>query len=81
MEIPPEGISWGGPEVTFDQLPEQIRKHYSGGFERPLWRVNLEETKAILRFDTKPGEAGFGRVDCWMKTKDGWVLVVSGMAC
>jgi hypothetical protein len=85
MKIPPEGKSFGGQEdrVTFDQLPEQIRKHYLGGTFKlsPLnAHVFLTETVARLMFDIPdPGKGRDSWADCWEKRNEDWFLVVSGV--
>jgi len=66
-------------EVTFDQLPEQIRKHYPE-IRRAIGKIRLQETQAVLMFWPGPDERGLGWVDVWKKTKDDWVLTTSGMA-
>lgn len=66
-------------EVTFDQLPEQIRKHYPE-IRRALGKTRLQETQAVLMFWPGPNERGLGLVDIWKKTKDDWVLTTSEMA-
>jgi hypothetical protein len=61
-------------EVPFDQLPEQIQKHYQG---LPHGRAGLlKETQAVLMFSPKPEEF---QVDYWEKnTGEDWVLIHSG---
>ena|ERR1035437_2456061 len=86
-KIPPEGKSYGGREdrVTFDQLPEQIRKHYLGGTFTliPLMmnaHVFLTETTARLMLDIPdPGKGRDSWADCWEKRNEDWFLVVSGV--
>jgi hypothetical protein len=65
-------------EVTFDQLPEQIRKHYP--VRRAIGKIRLQETQAVLMFWPGPDERGLEWADIWNKTKDDWVLTTSGMA-
>jgi hypothetical protein len=70
---PPEGFGLKD-EVTFDQLPEQIRERYvdpkfgTEALTESLW---LKETKAVLMFSPPPPYKPWTEYS--QKTKDGWV--------
>jgi len=79
-----EGFTSPEERATFDQLPEQLRKHYQ---EDPFKlipknaRIHLDETRACIMSDgpEPPPERALGWVDCWVKRPNGnWDLIVSG---
>jgi hypothetical protein len=69
-DLSQKGVAFNPKDrVTFDQLPEQIRKHYQGLPTSDLsGPIGLQETQAYLMLPLKPGEEGFGRVNVWEKT-------------
>lgn len=71
---------WSCPIVTFDQLPEDIQKHYSHT-QTPV-KILLSKAHAVVEFPPDP-EGRFdppGQVDFWKKApEDSWVLQYSGL--
>jgi len=67
-----------GPVVTFDQLPEEIQRHYPNRtIVKTLVNIWLTKTHAGLEF---PPEENCSWVDFWKKAPDGnWVLQYSGL--
>ena len=66
---------FGLMEVTFDQLPEQIREYYIGprsGLPESHW---LTETRAVLQFTPVLPYSSY--TNFWKKPMSGeWVLVM-----